>query len=1027
MIKLFTKKNVRKRLLFLCILICTGLSIMAQMPAVTGVVKDGKVTIVGATITAQNQATKAKAVATTDKNGVFSFFRLPSGKYTFTITFVGYDPKVMVGDVKDGGTFSLSVVLKEGSTTLDKDVIITGTGITRNKNSFTGSTATFSGDQLKMLGTNNVIQSLRTVDPSFILFENNLAGSNPNVLPQIEVRGKTSVPSATLRDQYGQDPNQPLFILDGFETTLQTVVDLDMNRVGSVTILKDAASTALYGARASNGVVVIETIRPKPGQLRFSYSNDVSLEIADLSGYNMMNAAEKLEFERLSGRYIVTNGQPTSQLYMDQLYNDHLAAVKRGVDSYWLNDPVQNGFSNNASIFAEGGDESLIYGVGLNYKNKDGALKGSGRDSWSGNINLTYRKAKLNINNILYVRGYSSVESPYGSFSNFVNANPYYVKESENRYLEDTFTSQYIRLKVANPLYNASLPNYNTGKNLEVQNNLSVNYDFTSDLRLRAGLQMVKGNTTNESFAAPENTQFESTPILQKGKYVNSILSNFSYQANLLLTYGKVFAQKHSVTANARAEITNSENSTKSYTAVGFPEGSTGNPKFAYGYLPNAAPTASLNTYRTASATLSANYAFDSRYLFDFSYRLDGSTAFGKNNQFSPYWSTGIGWNIHQESFAKNKEWLNRLKLFANIGVTGNQNYGTITSVSVYDYNTNTNYNQFGQGVTLSSLGNPDLEPQKTVQISTGLDFSLLGNRLTGYLNAYMKRTDPLVVPVDLPSSTGVFNYPLNAGNLTYKGAEVKIGFSPIYHPENRVVWTLSLTASLYKSKYDGFENKLASLNKQQEINKSLIRYFDGYSPDDIWAAKSLGIDPATGREVFVASDGQYTFDYNTANLQAVGNTTPVAEGVLTSTLVYKGFNLGINLRYRTGGDVFNTALYNKVENITYSGISLNQDKRALYDRWKKPGDIALFKAISQTQVTPMSSRFVQRENTLTGESLNLGYTFNNKNWMRKIGMSSLNINAVTNEIFRISTVKRERGIDYPFARTVSFSLRASF
>jgi TonB-linked SusC/RagA family outer membrane protein len=1027
MIKNFTKRNVPKRVLLLLLCLYYGFSAFAQTPAVKGVVKDAKETIVGATIIAQNVQTGIKTTTSSDKNGVFSFPRLAAGAYKFTINFIGYESKTVTGEVKDGGTFSLSVLLKESSTSLDKEVVVTGTGITRNKNTFTGSTATFSGDDLKMVGNNNIIQSLRTLDPSFLLMENNSAGSNPNVLPVIEVRGKSSVPSASLKDQFGSDPNQPLFILDGFESSLQTIVDLDMNRVGSVTILKDAASTALYGAKASNGVVVIETIRPKPGELQFTYSNDFRVDNPDLSGYNMMNATEKLEFERLSGRYITSESNPTQQVYLDQLYNSHLANVKKGIDSYWLSEPLQTGYTNNSSVFVQGGDNTFTYGVGMNYKNQTGAMKGSGRDSYSGSINLTYRKKRLNVNNVTYIRGYTATNSPYGSFSDYVNANPYYEKNYTDRYLEVSRQTNGTEIKIKNPLYDGTLPQKDLTKNLEIQNNLNINYDLTQDLRLNGAIQITKGNTNGEIFRAPESSDFENTALLKKGSYRDQRLSNLSYQANVLLTYYKAIAQKHVLNVNFRASINEINNNSFITLSEGFPQGSTGNPRFAYGYAENGAPSAASSVYRTLNGTFSGNYAYDNRYLADASYRLDGSTAFGSNKQFSPYYSFGLGWNIHNESFFKGSSWINRLKLYGNIGVTGNQNYGNITSVSVYNYNSNSNYNQFGQGIGLTTLGNPDLAPQKTTQISGGLDFMLFNNRFTGYINAYRKKTDPLVVAVDLPSSTGVFSYPFNAGALTYKGVEAKLNYSPIYNTAKRIVLMFGLTGSMYKSRYSGFGNTLNSLNKQQELNKSTLRFTDGYSAETIWAAKSLGIDPATGREIFLTPSGQYSFDYNAANILAVGNTTPTVEGVITTNFMFRGFNLGVNLRYRLGGDIFNQALYDKVENISFSSITLNQDKRALYDRWQNPGDIAQFKSISQTSTTPMSSRFVQKENSLTGESINIGYTFDNKIWVKKLGMRSFNINALTNDIFTASTVRRERGINYPYAKTIAFSFRASF
>lgn len=960
-----------------------------------------------------------------DSKGFFSLDQVDENAF-LEISFVGYRTKTL--KVK-GGAIPLVIRLEKAETAMT-EVVVTGTGINRNRNTFTGATSVFNTDQIRGVGNGNVIQSLKTLDPSFILLENNLSGANPNVLPQIQVRGGSSIPSSTtsLRDQFTTDPNQPLFVLDGFETTLQTIVDLDINRIGSVTILKDAASTALYGARASNGVVVVETIKPKPGQLSLSYSNDVRLELPDLSGYNMMNAAEKLEFERLSGRYTYFSaGSPETELYLEELYNTHLSAVKSGVDTYWLNEPVQNGVTENNSIFAQGGDNSFTYGVGANYKTQGGAMKGSGRETWSGNINLTYRKNRVNVNNIVYVRGYNSTNSPYGSFSNFVNANPYFPKNPTEQYLEVTRTASGGTYFVKNPLYDASLPNFDKSKNLEVQNNFNLTYSLSPGFNVRGSFQVIKGDTRQEVFRAPESSDFVNTAFLQRGSYKESTTSNLSYQGNFLINYGRVLNKVHTINASARAEVNNRENSLSGYTLEGFPEGSTGNPRFAYGYDLGGVPNVRSSVFRTLNGTLSLNYAYDQRYLLDASYRLDGSTAFGSNEQFSPYWSAGLGWNAKNEAFLKRSRFVDILKVYANIGITGNQNYGGITSVSVYNYNEAGTYNQFGQGLTLNTLGNPDLAPQKTTQVSLGADYAFFQNRLSGNLSVYFKETDPLVAIVDLPSSTGIYNYPLNAGRLSTRGAEFRVVVTPVRNMSKGIQWSVNAFGSTFKSKYQGFGTKLASMNRAEELNKSLIRYLDGYGPNDLWAVNSLGIDPATGREIFLTTDGQYTFDYNLGNIQKVGSSTPTLEGVFGSSLTYKGWNMSLNFRYSFGADIFNTALFNKVENISYTSITNNQDKRALYERWKQPGDISRFKGISQTTKTDISSRFVQEENFITGESFTLGYTFRNSLFVRRLGMKSLNFSAITNDIFRVSTVKRERGIDYPFANTVSFSLRSSF
>lgn len=186
---------------------------------------------------------------------------------------------------------------------------------------------------------------MKTLDPSFKIADNIQFGSDPNRMPDIEIRGKSSIMG--LKEEYGTDPNQPLFILDGFETDLQTVSDLNMNRVASVTILKDAASTAIYGSKAANGVVVIETVKPEKGRLRLSYKGDFSLTMADLTDYNLMNANEKIKFEELAGLYTDLTNDPLNQLRLDNLRNERLKEVARGVDTYWLSEPLRTGFVQN--------------------------------------------------------------------------------------------------------------------------------------------------------------------------------------------------------------------------------------------------------------------------------------------------------------------------------------------------------------------------------------------------------------------------------------------------------------------------------------------------------------------------------------------------------------------------------------------------------------------------------------------------------------------------------------------------------
>ena len=222
----------------------------------------------------------------TNTNGEFRFPATQTSKSVLVFSFIGM--KSVEKDVTPGKRI---VVRMEEDVTGIEEVVITGI-YSRDKNSYTGSATTYSAQELKMVGAQNVIQSLKTLDPAMLVVESKQWGSDPNRMPKIEIRGKTSV--VGLQAEFENDPNQPLFILDGVETTLETIINLNIDRVASVTLLKDAASTAIYGSKAANGVIVVETKSPEAGQLRLSYNGNYGISFADLSDYNLMNASEKL-------------------------------------------------------------------------------------------------------------------------------------------------------------------------------------------------------------------------------------------------------------------------------------------------------------------------------------------------------------------------------------------------------------------------------------------------------------------------------------------------------------------------------------------------------------------------------------------------------------------------------------------------------------------------------------------------------------------------------------------------------------
>ncbi len=940
---------------------------------------------------------------------------------TLVFSFIGYKQK----EVSINGRSSMKITLEEDISKI-QEVVVTGI-FERPKESFTGSAATYSGQQLKTVGNQNVIQSLRSLDPAFSVFENNRFGSNPNVMPDMEIQGRTNI--LGLKEQLGADLNLPLFILDGFPVPLQTIMDLDINRVENLTLLKDAASTAIYGSRAANGVIVIETKKPKAGELRVTYTNDNQFSVPDLRDYNLMNAAEKLEFERLSGRY--TLDYPfryyyDAQIALDNLYNEKLAEVRRGVNTYWMNEPLRKGFSNSHSLYLEGGDNQMRYGVGVNYKKINGVMKGSSRDVGGGNIKLIYRKGKLSFQNNLSLNFFTANESPYGNFSNFSRANPYYRKRNPDgsipRILETAYTrTGTLNYIVNNPLWDAMLPNSDVTRNFNVINNLQAEWAIRYDLRFRARFGVNRTTEEREEFTSALHSRYILTPLLERGAYTNNSKENLRLDGDVSFTFGRVFAEKHLVNAVAGWSFSDDKKTGKGYSAVGFPDYIT-SPAFAASYFPNGKPVSNEATARSTSFFLQGGYAYNNRFLLDYSYRLDGASNYGVNKLFTNTWSLGAAWNLHEEAFF-GKDLFNLLKVRASIGNPGNENGIAYQSFTTFNYNT-ANQNYFGIGANIASFGNPDLDWQKTIKKTIGID-GVVKERLRFNFDYVLQNADPLVAVISLPASVGSSVYTTNIGAQTSKGFNFIVSFSPIYLPKQGINWSVSISGKQERAHYENIGNKLDVMNKLNQ-SKNLDRYYDMGSPTALWAVRSQGIDPGSGREVFVKKDGTLTFQYDYADEVVVGDSRPDLDGVLGTTLFYKGFNLGGYIRYRMGGDEFNTALYNKVENINMEGLKINQDKRALYDRWKKAGDRARFRSISLLDQTNISSRFVQEENTFSGESINLGYEFPNR-LVQKWRLSYVKITGYMNDIFRISSIKRERGIDYPFANMLSLSLSVGF
>ena len=514
------------------------------------------------------------------------------------------------------------------------------------------------------------------------------------------------------------------------------------------------------------------------------------------------------------------------------------------------------------------------------------------------------------------------------AFYEYAQANPYYKKRNPDGTVEKWLENNDF-FEAPNPLWNASQNSRDEGKNLALSNYFIAEYSPSIAWRMRARLGLTYGNDDTERFYSRNDTRYENMETTKKGEFRSSNIRTNRVEGELSVTYAKMLG-KHRINLIAGGNIYSNKSLTQGYSAVGFPDGDFSYPSFANGYPENGTPSYYESVSRSLNGYFNAGYSFDDRYLMDFSLRTNGSSVFGTSRKYNTTWSVGLGWNLHKEKFIMDHVgWIDLLKLRASVGNPGNQNFDSAQSLLTYSFQYGS-MNYFGQGAMLSQIGNPDLEWQITMDKNIGLDVTLFNKRFSLTADYYYKVTDPLLIKVSVPLSSGTSMYMTNAGEQISQGFTVSVTYYIFQNFEDRFLWMVRGNLRTQKTRIDNIGNKLSTLNASGK-GRNTQRYYDGADPDDIWAVKSVGIDPSNGKELFYAKDGSYTYDFSYDEEVICGNTRPDVEGILGTSLNWKGFSVNLNFRYQMGADVFNEALYSKVENISRSDLNKNQDRRALY------------------------------------------------------------------------------------------------
>lgn len=986
---------------------------------VTGKVSDEKgEPIPGATVLIPAR----KTGVVTNHEGVFSV-EMIEGENLLQISFIGM--KTQTVDINPNQKH-YNIILKEERQEVD-EVVVTGYANV-NKKSFTGTSVQVSGEQLMKVSPNNIIQSLQLFDPSFRMMTNNAMGSDPNTLPEFYIRGRSGIGNTALssmsESELRNNPNLPTFILDGYEVNVEKIYDLDPSLVKSITILKDAASTAIYGSRAANGVVVIETISPEEGELRVTYVFNGGLSTPDLSVYHLLDARAKLELELLAGIYDAkATDLPSVVLDKQKPYYEKLSEINRGVDTYWLSQPVRTAFSHKHNANISGGSKKLRYGINLKLDQTNGVMKESERRRMSLGVNLSYRVKDVMFSNNLEWASTHSENSPYGNFSTYATRNPYDTFLNEDGTYKEILPNW--NTERSNPLYNAHLMSFDKNKNSDISNNFSIKWFVSDHFRIEGRVAIRSTFSSKRKFVDPEHSQFTLTKLEEKGSLSVSNTNSSSWDVNIFMAYNKSF-NKHHLSATLGGNMKESNDESSSYQMKGFASGSTSDQNFAATY---SKPTGGSDEKRLIGAFLSINYTYNDIYLFDFSGRYDGASQFGRDNKFAPFYSIGVGLNIHNYDFIKNNlPWIDNLKIRGTFGILGNASFNQNLSKKMYEYNFS-NWYIDGIGATIRVLGNPELKWERSQNLDLGLDLRLF-KHFNATLGYYRKVTNDLIGDITIPASTGFSSYKSNLGKVMNEGVEVSVNVAAIQKRD----FSLSLygTMAHNKNTLKEISDGLKDYNQQVEeyfkdhpsYNYPLLRYHEGASLTSIYSMRSLGINPADGKEIYLRKDGTPTYEWDPSQHVICGDTEPTISGSFGINLNYKGLFVFSGFMYECGGDMENRTLYGKVEN---ANVKVNVDERVFSDRWQQPGDVAKYKALKDWQKTTRStSRFIQKNNFISFNSITVGYDFPVQ-WIKKIGIRTLKAQFSANDLGRFSTIKVERGTSYPFARTYNFSVNVGF
>jgi TonB-linked SusC/RagA family outer membrane protein len=1031
---------MKRILLFMTVMLLLVATAWAQEKMITGRVissEDG-LPMPGVNISVKGTSKGS----TTDVNGAYSL-NVDSGA-TLEFSFVGYATQTVVV----GNQTSIDVALTSDAKDLS-EVVVVGYG-TQLKQDLTGNIAGVSGKEIQNTPVLSVEQAIQgRAAGVFIESQNGKLGQGI----KMRVRGSSSVSAG----------NQPLYVVDGIPITSQDLsstsaatnplADINFNDVESIQILKDASAGAIYGSRASNGVVLITTKRGKAGKTKFTLNYFTGFS-KETNRREFLNSSDFVMLEREAG---VNADKPSNGGKDDGFYADFVESrLKRysaGNDDYktaavntdWQDQVFRRGATNQIDLNIAGGTDKTRFFVSGQYSKQQGILIGNAFDRFSGRINLDHQAT----NKLLIGANFSLARTQNDRLSNdnafstplqIVALSPITpLIDPRSGLPSGTPPGPSTNYPVYyNPLININNAYFKTVVFRNISN-VFASYDITKRLTFRTEFGLDLLNQNEDQYEGRATFRNSGTP---NGQGFNANTTVLNYTTNNFLRYTATLSEMHNIEAVGGMSYQQSGTNYASVTGQQFPSD-------AYKTIASAAVYSAATTTLTNFSFLSyfarANYRFSNKYLVSLSGRVDGSSRFGANTRYGFFPAASVGWVLTEESFLNNSTLLSFLKARGSYGLTGNAEIGNFPSLGLFAAsNIGRNLINAGYvgipGQAPSQLPNPNLKWETTAQADFGVDFGFFNNRITGEIDYYQKKTNDLLLNVNVPGTTGFSTQTRNVGKLENKGIEV------VLNTQNTVgvfQWSTSLNLAANR-------NKITDLNGQQLGTNDLNRAIEGQPIGVFYGREFAGADPANGNALYYLNtqnaDGttnhQTTDDYNAAQRVVLGNPNPKLIGGITNTFGFKGFELSILLQgvsgnkiYNGGGQYMSASASNGFDNQTVDQLR----------RWQKPGDITdvpearLFGANG----TNPSSRYVSDGSYLRVKTVTLGYSLPG-NIISRLKMDRIRIYATAQNLFTFTSYKGwdpevnadyqatniNQGVDFysaPQPKTITFGINLGF